>query len=63
MNSSIVLQYIERIASIVDLQVLRKVLDGNGLQKTRIVAHDGSWDIAGDMLKDSDLAKAVDIIG
>ncbi|XP_062513660.1 galactocerebrosidase-like isoform X2 [Corticium candelabrum] len=45
------------------IKVLRHLLDENGLQHTRIVAHDGGWDIAGDILKDPDLANAVDIIG
>ena len=45
------------------LQVLRHTLDENKLQHTRIVAHDGGWDIAGNILKDPDLANAVDIIG
>ncbi|XP_065845893.1 galactocerebrosidase-like [Oscarella lobularis] len=45
------------------IKTLRASLDANGLQKTRIVAHDGGWDIAGDILKDADLAKAVDVIG
>eukprot|EP00118_Oscarella_pearsei_P013831 m.114461 g.114461 ORF g.114461 m.114461 type:complete len:801 (+) comp37503_c0_seq6:569-2971(+) len=45
------------------IKTLRAMLDANGLQKTRIVAHDGGWDIAGDILNDPDLANAVDVIG
>eukprot|EP00118_Oscarella_pearsei_P009363 m.53910 g.53910 ORF g.53910 m.53910 type:complete len:670 (+) comp34288_c0_seq10:26-2035(+) len=45
------------------IKLLRSVLDANGFQKTRIVAPDGSWGIASDILKDPELAKAVDIIG
>ena len=44
--------------------MLRKVLDGNGLENTRIVAADGSFQgISSNILSDKDLADAVSIIG
>ena len=45
------------------LKVLRASLDNAGFAKTKIVAPDGSWDIANDILKDPALAKAVYAIG
>ena len=45
------------------LQLLRKVLDDNNLQHTRIVAPDGGFGIVNDINKDPDLAKAIDYIG
>ena len=45
-------------------QVLRKTLDSAGFNMTRIVAADGLWEpISLDLLADSALSKAVDIIG
>jgi len=45
------------------LKTLRRVLDENGFHKIKIVAPDGSWDIAKDILKDPALAAAVYGIG
>ena len=39
------------------------MLDSEGFQNTKIVAPDGSWGIASDIMKDPELAKAVDAIG
>lgn len=44
-------------------QVLRNTLDKAGLSQTRIVAADGGWGIANDILKDTELATAIDFIG
>nr|KAG5714235.1 hypothetical protein BaRGS_018452 [Batillaria attramentaria] len=43
--------------------MLRQMLDASGLNHTRIVAADGNWNVATDVLKDPDLAAAVDYIG
>ena len=44
--------------------MLRKVLDANGLQNTKIVAADGSFSgISSNILSDKELADAVSIIG
>ncbi|XP_065844131.1 galactocerebrosidase-like [Oscarella lobularis] len=45
------------------IKVLRSMLDSEGFQNTKIVAPDGSWGIASDIMKDPELAKAVDAIG
>lgn len=42
---------------------LRKALDMAGLSAVGIVAADGSWNIAGDMLKDKDLLDAISVVG
>ena len=47
----------------VSIQMLRKLLDERGFSGVRIVAADVKWRIAGDILKDSALARAVDFIG
>ncbi len=39
------------------------MLDSNGFTNVRIVAPDGSWGIANDIVKDAELAKAIDYIG
>ena len=50
-------------------QTLRKALDNAGLQSVRIVAPDAAraggtdWNICPDILKDPELAAAVDTIG
>lgn len=44
-------------------QTLRAELDSNGLKSVRIVAADGGWGIANDILKSTSLANAVDFIG
>ncbi|XP_071090482.1 galactocerebrosidase-like isoform X1 [Haliotis cracherodii] len=53
----------ERNYDITYIKTLRKVLDDNGLSNVRMVAADGGWGIAKDMLKDSELARAIDYIG
>ncbi|KAK7508505.1 hypothetical protein BaRGS_00000071 [Batillaria attramentaria] len=45
------------------IKTLRQMLDASGLNHTRIVAADGNWNVATDVLKDPDLAAAVDYIG
>lgn len=45
------------------LKTLRAALDSAGFSSTKIVAPDGSWDIANDILADPVLAKAVHAIG
>lgn len=45
------------------IQHLRKTLDEAGLSAVGIVAADGSWKIAKDMLEDKDLLDAVSVIG
>ena len=45
------------------IKVLRASLDAAGFENTKIVAPDGSWDIANDILKDKALAEAVYAIG
>lgn len=39
------------------------MLDKSGLGNVQIVATDGGWDIAKDMLTDAALSKAIDYIG
>ena len=51
------------MTSVCSLQTLHHMLDSNNLQNTQIVAPDGSWSIANDIMSDPDLAKVVDIIG
>eukprot|EP00759_Apiculatamorpha_spiralis_P041702 PhF_6_TR40219/c0_g1_i1/m.59754/K01202/GALC; galactosylceramidase len=41
------------------LKALRRTLDSNGFPNTKIVAPDSDWSIAGDILKDPELAEAV----
>ena len=43
--------------------MLRQLLDAHDLASVRIVASDGGWGIANDILHNSMLASAVDIIG
>ena len=46
------------------IQTLRSALDGAGLTSVEIVAADGSFEgIAEAVMKDSDLSKAVNILG
>lgn len=45
------------------IQTLRKMLDQRGFSGVRIVAADKKWRIAKDVLKDAELAAAVDFIG
>ena len=45
------------------IQTLRKMLDQRGFSGVRIVAADKKWRIAEDILKDAELAAAVDFIG
>ena len=44
-------------------QTLRRMLDELGFSHVRIVAADGGWNIAEDILTDPDLDSAVDVIG
>ncbi|XP_065830244.1 galactocerebrosidase-like [Oscarella lobularis] len=45
------------------VKTLWKELDTRGFEETRIVVADGGWGIAADVLKDSELANAIDVIG
>eukprot|EP01116_Phalansterium_solitarium_P024319 TRINITY_DN8883_c0_g1_i1.p1 TRINITY_DN8883_c0_g1~~TRINITY_DN8883_c0_g1_i1.p1 ORF type:complete len:826 (+),score=339.12 TRINITY_DN8883_c0_g1_i1:203-2680(+) len=45
------------------IKTLRSTLDTNGFQNTKIVAPDGSWDIANDILNDPGMANAVHALG
>ena len=38
-------------------------MDSRGFKNTRIVAADGKWEIVDDIIKDPELAAAVDYIG
>jgi galactosylceramidase len=53
----------ERSYSAAYLKYLRSELDKSGFNSTLIVAADGSWDIADDMLQDPELAAAVFAVG
>ncbi|XP_013401026.1 galactocerebrosidase-like [Lingula anatina] len=53
----------ERSYDIDYIKMLRKSLDNQGFSHTQIVAADGGWGIASDVLKDPDLANAVSILG
>ncbi len=55
----------ERSYDITYIKTLRSYLDQNGLSNIRIVAADGlrGWGISDDMLKDKQLADAIDYIG
>ena len=44
-------------------QKLRETLDKRALSHVKIVAADGEWFISRDILKDAQLAKAIDSIG
>ena len=44
-------------------QVLRKTLDDAGYSSVEIVAADGNWAIAHDVLRNSSLRRAMSIIG
>ncbi|XP_041369129.1 galactocerebrosidase-like isoform X2 [Gigantopelta aegis] len=53
----------ERPYNIPYILMLRKMLDFHNLTSVRIVASDSGWAISDDILRDSQLASAVDIIG
>ncbi|KAJ8298792.1 hypothetical protein KUTeg_022852, partial [Tegillarca granosa] len=53
----------ERPYDIKYIKVLRNSLDNAGLSHTRIVAADSNWGISDDILKDTQLAAAIDFIG
>ncbi|XP_067657033.1 galactocerebrosidase-like [Haliotis asinina] len=53
----------ERSYNTTYIKLLRKVLDDTGFSHVRIVAADGLWGVEVDILKDQDLAAAVDYIG
>ncbi|KAL3863083.1 hypothetical protein ACJMK2_004859 [Sinanodonta woodiana] len=54
----------ERSYDIKYTKVLRQMLDKSGFQNVRIVAADGNWTpVSTDILKDAELASAIDIIG
>ncbi|KAK7508502.1 hypothetical protein BaRGS_00000068 [Batillaria attramentaria] len=53
----------EKPYDITYIKTLRKMLDSGGLSNTRIVAPDGSWSIANEMLNDQELSAAIDYIG
>ncbi|XP_048249500.1 galactocerebrosidase-like isoform X1 [Haliotis rufescens] len=53
----------ERPYDITYIKLLRQVLDDTGFSHVRIVAADGVWGVEQDILKDKDLAAAVDYIG
>jgi len=66
-NYNLTIDYIgswnERSYDITYLKTLRSALDAAGFTSTAIVAPDAGWNIAGDILKDAVLAKAVHAIG
>jgi galactosylceramidase len=45
------------------IKTLRKTLDSHGFANTRLVGHDSGTDICAAMVKDEELAAAVDFIG
>ncbi|KAK7508504.1 hypothetical protein BaRGS_00000070 [Batillaria attramentaria] len=46
------------------MKILRKMLDDNGFEKTRIVAADGiDWTIMNDVMRDAELDSVVDVLG
>lgn len=53
----------ERNYDINYIKTLRSTLDQRGFQNVMIIASDGGWEIAGDILKDAELAKDVYSIG
>lgn len=53
----------ERDYNVDYIKILRSVLDANGLSNVQLVAPDGAWNIATDILDDTDLAKAVAAVG
>ncbi|XP_055894492.1 galactocerebrosidase-like [Biomphalaria glabrata] len=53
----------ERNYNVAYIKTLRNALDLNGFQNVLIVASDGGWDIAHDILNDGQLANAVYAIG
>ncbi|XP_071947149.1 galactocerebrosidase-like isoform X2 [Antedon mediterranea] len=53
----------ERIYNKGYIKLLKKTLNENGFEKTMLVASDNKWEISTDILQDTELAKAVDIIG
>ena len=53
----------ERNYDIDYIKVLRGALNNAGFKDIKIVAADGGWGISEDILKDQDLANAIDYIG
>lgn len=51
------------ILKLTQLQHLRQSLDAAGLNAVGIVAADGAWAIAANMLKDKDLLDAISVVG